>query len=205
LVPVRIEAAEVSGFDITPDDELLPEHGYVLFVDSTNGLDEIHFETAADRYDGAGVELSVPDLDIIQLVSDSGTCGTLGRICASGSPTQGTSLEVRYGTEVLSFTPPMRFERSFGQRLVDGDCLSVRARDAAGRRSAARRFCTGDLATLSVEPSDTCESVMGSDNAIDSGSEGSGCSVQPARGGSTGGTILLVWLGALWRRRSKSP
>jgi hypothetical protein len=163
-VPSEVTLADPSGLDLRPLAELEPFTNYELVY----GTDRVPFQTGAGPAD-APAELAPPDFSATRVSYLQGTCGRLEFVCGATTAAAGTLLEVRAGDEVLlsdAVLEPdvlLSMAPAYGRLAAADECLSVRARDVRGRRSAPLTLCGDEVASLELgelAPSIDCDQAL---------------------------------------------
>lgn len=195
-VPVQIEPAEPSGFDVRPLSPLEPERTYELRALTVQGnIDPpVRFTTGTGPA-AIPERVETPELDLAVLLYPPGPCGEQQGLCLDTAAPPGTTLEVRIGEEVLLTAPPSypsTWFGAYGTYLSETQCLEVRARDVRGRRSAPRTVCGADAHRIEVPPnapiSYTCQNYAELTQARDSESfdDDPGFGIHPDAGVTSG-------------------
>jgi hypothetical protein len=153
-IPISVRAVEAGGFDIEPVEELPANRGYLLSVPARPGTSSniISFTTGSGPAQLPDT-LPVPAFAPTRVIAD-GMCRTIA-YCTGTQPLPQALLEVRVGRRSLLGDPLSGMVHAFDPGAQEG-CLSIRARDIRGHRSAAAVACGdaihdyegGNLSTL---------------------------------------------------------
>jgi len=146
-IPIGVRAVAAGGFDIEPSAELAPYQTYLLTVPGAREgvINSITFTTGG----GPGAvpdTLAAPHWNPVLVSREFGSCGMLYSVCTGARAAPDAMLEGRIGRESLGVQPDgASMMRTFGGDVLDGECVTIRARDIRGHRSDPVTICSDTL------------------------------------------------------------